>query len=269
MYEIIEKGAQIADDVKIGNFCVIKSGAKIGKGSIIDDFCFIDSNVEIGENNHICTGVHFKEKVKIGNNNFIEDNCIFGLPSKHIGYHFYQGRVIIGDNNFIGQNCTIDCGNNHLSDKRPELKTYLACDLPESEDFEDATIIGNRCYILNNVTIHHNCRVGLGNLPDCAKEYDTIICSGCCLNGFVQLRKGAELSSGTFVREFASLGEGCVAAMLSHIVKDVLPFSSILKNKNRGYAPTFMAKFSQTKDDVDKLREKFQAKRSGILKLYE
>ena len=153
MYEIIEKGAQIADDVKIGNFCVIKSGAKIGKGSIIGDFCFIDSNVEIGKNNHICTGVHLKGKVKIGNNNFIEDNCIFGLPSKHIGYHFYQGRVIIGDNNFIGQNCTIDCGNNHLSDKRPELKAYLACDLPEGEDFEDATIIGNRCYILNNVTI--------------------------------------------------------------------------------------------------------------------
>ena len=59
---------------------------------------------------------------------------------------------------------------------------------------------GNRCYILNNVTIHHNCRIGLGDIPNCISEYDTIICSGCCLNGFVQLRKGCELGSGTYLR---------------------------------------------------------------------
>ncbi len=268
MSEFIEKNAEIAQDVVIGPCSIVKAGAKIGKGSVIGAFCFIDSNVCIGENNYIGNSVHLLGKVQIGRGNHIQDNTVIGLPSKHIGYHFYQGRVIIGNGNFIGNGCTIDCGNNHLSDKHPELLSYLSVDLKSGENFEDATIVGDRCYILNNVTIHHNCRVGLGNLKDCDGDYDTVICTGCCLNGFVQVRKGSELSSGTYLREFSSLGEGCFTAMSSHIVKDLLPFSSVLKNKNIGLADKLIQKFHCSENDVLQLREIFGSKRSGRLKLY-
>ena len=33
MFEMIENGAQIADNVRIGHFVVIKNGAKIGKNT--------------------------------------------------------------------------------------------------------------------------------------------------------------------------------------------------------------------------------------------
>lgn len=266
---IIEDGAKIAKNVKIGNFCIVKKGAEIEEGTIIADFCYIDSEVKIGKNNHIGTNVHLKGKVIIGNGNHILDNTVIGLPSKHIGYHFYQGRVIIGNDNFIGNNCSIDCGNNYLSCKKTRLLPFLAVDLDADTDLEDATIIGNRCYILNNVSIHHNCRIGLGDLPDSKQEYDTIICCGCCLNGFVQLRKGCEISSGNFIREFASIGEGCFTAMSEHIVKDVQPFSYILKNKNKGYATKLMEKFEYSENDVETLRKNFSTKRSGSLKLYD
>lgn len=264
---IVEDGAQIAQDVKIGYNSIIKSGAKIGAGTIIGDFCYIDKDVSIGENNYIGTAVHIKGKTTIGNNNHILDNTVIGLSGKHIGYHFYQGKVIIGNNNFINNNCSIDCGNNHLSDSHPELLAYSLVDAPGAEN-EDATIIGNRCYILNNVIIHHNCRVGLGDLPDSNDPYDTVICSGCCLNGFVQVRKGAELSSGTYIREFSSLGEGCFTSMMSHIVKDVAPFCNILKNKNIGTIERLVTKFRCSTNDVEKLRSNFSSKRSGILKIY-
>lgn len=269
MWELIDEKAEIAEDVKIGHYCIIKAGAKIGQGTIIDDFSYIAENVQIGNNNYIGKSVHLYENTQIGNNNYIEDFCLLGQSSKHIGYHFYKGRVIIGDNNFIGNNCTIDSGNKHLSHKHPELNKYLSIDLPQNIDFEDATIIGNRCYILNNVTIHHNCRVGLGNLPDSTDEYDTVICTGCCLNGFVQVRKGSELSSGTYIREFASLGEGTFTAMMSHIVKDVLPFSKILKNKNTGTITKLVSKFSLTEPELAKLRDNFANKRSHRLGFYE
>lgn len=268
MFEFVEKGASVADNVIIGPYSVVKAGAKIGKGSVIGAFCFIDSNVCIGEDNYIGHSVHLLGRVQLGRHNHIQDNTVIGLPSEHIGYHFYQGRVIVGDDNFIGNGCAIDCGNNHLSDKYPELLSYLSGDLISDENLEDATIIGNRCYILNNVTIHHNCRVGLGNLKDCAGDYDTVICTGCCLNGFVQVRKGAELSSGTYIREFASLGEGCFTAMSSHIVKDILPFSAILKNKNIGLADKLIQKFHCSEIEVRNLRDNFAARRSGRLMIY-
>ncbi len=268
MFEIIEDGAKLAEGVKIGHHAIIKSGAKIGKDTVIGDYAYVDSNVVIGKNNYIGTGVVLKGNVQIGNNNHILDKTVIGLPSKHIGYHFYKGRVIIGNNNFISNGCAIDCGNNHLSDKYPELLPYLNTDLPEDADYEDATIIGDRCYILNNVTIHHNCRVGLGKIANCDKEYDTIICSGCCLNGFVQVRKGCELSSGTYIREFASIGEGAFTAMMSCIVKDVPPFSFILNNKNTGYCEKLQKKFHISESQLQKLLISFADSTSHRLKCY-
>ncbi len=268
MYEIVEQGAELGENVKIGNFAIIKKGAKIGQNTVIGDYCFIDSGVFLGENNHIGTGVYLKGNVRIGNSNYILDKTVIGLPPKHIGYHHYRGRVIIGDANFIGNNCSVDCGNKHLSDKHPELVGYLQHDLPQAEDFEDATIIGNRCYILNNVTIHHNCRVGLGDISDSADEYDTVICSGCCLNGFVQVRKGCELSSGTYIREFAAVGEGAFTAMMSHIVKDVPPFAFILNNRNKGRCERLRQKFNQTDGQLQELAISFADKRSSRLKSY-
>ncbi len=269
MYEIIEKGAELADGVQVGNYVTIKSGAKIGRGTVIGDYCHIGGDVAIGENNQIGLNVHIKGKTQIGNRNHILDNTVIGLCSKHIGYHFYEGRVLIGDDNFIGNGCAVDCGNNHLTQKGyNEYQRYLAADLPVGADLEDATIIGNRCYILNNVTIHHNCRVGLGDIADCAAAYDTVICTGCCLNGFVQVRKGAELCSGTYIREYVSLGEGVFTAMMSHIVKDVLPFEGILQNRCIAGYDKLMQKFGVSEEEVQVLRRNFQQKRSGRLKLY-
>lgn len=268
MFEMIENGAQIADNVRIGHFVVIKNGAKIGKNTVISDYAYIDSDVVIGENNYIGTGVYIKGRVLIGHDNYISDKTVIGLPSKHIGYHFYKGRVIIGNHNFIGNGCAIDAGNNHILKKHPELLDYMAADLPNPDDTEDATIIADRCYILNNVSIHHNCRIGFGNIPNCSKEYDTIICCDCCLNGFVQLRKGCELGSGTHIREYTSVGEGVYTAMLSHIVKDVPPFAFIRCNRNVGYSEKLREKFDLSKEKIDNLRLAFENKRSGRLKKY-
>jgi len=269
MYEVIEQGAKLDQTVKVGHFTVIKKGAKIGKNTVIGDYCYIDSGVVIGENNYIGTGVYLKGKVTVGCGNYILDKTVIGLPGKHIGYHFYQGRIIIGNNNFIGNGCAIDCGNNHLSDKHPELLGYASVDLAQGSDFEDATIIGNRCYILNNVTIHHNCRVGLGSLADSKDEFDTVICSGCCLNGFVQVHKGCELSSGTYIREFAAVGEGALTAMMSHIVKDVPPFAFIRGNKNVGRCERLVNKFEMTDDKIRLIQSQFATKRSSRVDIYE
>ncbi len=268
MFEIIEDGVLLDQNVQIGNYVTIKKGAKIGKNTIISDYTYIDSNVVIGENNYIGTGVIIKGNVQIGDNNHILDQTIIGLPSKHIGYHFYKGRVLIGDNNFIGNACAIDCGNNHLSCKHPELLPYLSVDLPQNTDYEDATIIGNRCYILNNVTIHHNCRIGLGNLKNSSSEYDTVICTGCCLNGFVSLRKGCELGSGTYIREYASIGEGAYTSMMTHVVKDVPPFAFIRNNQFVGDFERLIQKFKISKNEIIKLRNEFENKRSQKLKCY-
>lgn len=260
----------ISSSAKISPTAIIKSGAVIGANTTIGDFCYIGENVKIGKNNVIGTSVHIKGNTTIGDDNHILDNCIVGLSGKHIGYHFYQGKVIIGNNNFINNNCSIDMGNNFIeSQNNPQFEKYALEDLNSDNSLLDATVIGDRCYILNNVTIHHNCQVGLGNkIKNSKDEYDTIISTGCCLNGFVHVQKGADLGSGTFIREICCIGYGGFTAMGSHIVKDVKPFSVVIKNQYKDGLERLINKFSISKKDIEILRKNFLETLSGKNKVY-
>ena len=135
--------------------------------------------------------------------------------------------------------------------KKNEYLPYIT----EGDYPEDATVIADRCFILNGVTIHHNCHIGLGNIPNSiSKDYDTVICSKCNLNGFVHVGKGAELSSGTFVREWMCIAPGAFTAMGEHIVKNVPPFAKILKNRNCGIYEERLALFNVSIDDLKNIK---------------
>ena len=248
---IISPKAQIGEGSVVGRFVTIGDDVKIGKNCHIGDYCCISGNVIIGDGTYIGARVSIYGNTVIGCNNFISDSCNIGLPSEHIGYHHYKGKVIIGDANHICSGCTIDCGNNFGSDKRKEYLPYIT----EHGYPEDATVVGNRCFILNGVIIHHNCHVGLGNIPDSiSKDFDTIICSKCNLNGFVHVGKGCELSSGTFVREWMCIAPGAFTAMGEHIVKKVPPFAKILKNRNCGTFEDRLKLFNVSSDDLKNIK---------------
>lgn len=251
---IISPKAQIGEGSSIGQFVIIDDGVKIGKNCHIGDYCRISGNVTIGDDTHLGARVSIYGNTVIGCNNLISDNCVIGLASEHIGYHHYEGKVIIGDGNHICSGCTIDCGNNYGSVDKNELLPYIT----EGGFPEDATVIGDRCFILTGVTIHHNCHIGLGNIPDSVqKEYDTIICSKSNLNGFVHVGKGCELSSGTFVREWVCIAPGAFTAMSEHIVKNVPPFAKILQNRNVGTLEERMKSFNMTSDDLKNVKSIF------------
>lgn len=250
-FSCVSSTAQIGEGTVIGRFVIIENDVIIGKNCYIGDYCRIAKDVIIGDGNYFGARVSIYGNTVIGNNNRILDNCTIGLCSEHIGYHLYQGKVIIGNDNHICSGCTIDCGNNFGSDKRRELLSYIT----EGSYPENATIIGNRCFILQGVTVHHNCHVGLGNIPNSLeKDFDTIICCGCCLNGFVHVAKGCELSSGTYVREWMSIAPGAFTAMGEHIVRNVPPFAKILKNRSQGVLEDRVRSFCLKPEDLESIR---------------
>ena len=250
-FSCISPEAKIGKGCVIGHFVIIDSGVEIGQNCHIGNYCHISGKVIIGDGNYIGERVSIYGDAVIGKNNHISDCCNIGLPSEHIGYHHYTGKVRIGDNNHICSCCNIDCGNNFGSDQKSERLPYIT----EGDYPEDATVIADRCFILNGVTIHHNCHIGLGNIPNSInKDYDTVICSKCNLNGFVHVGKGCELSSGTFVREWMNIAPGAFTAMGEHIVKNVPPFAKILKNRNCGTFEERLALFNVSIDDLKNIK---------------
>src|SRR5688572_17065729 len=91
---LIDKKAEIHDDVEIGPYSIIGAGVKLGKGCWVGSHVEMKGNTEIGENNkffHACiigeipqdtTFNNPEAKVKIGNNNTFREFSNIHQPSK-------------------------------------------------------------------------------------------------------------------------------------------------------------------------------------------
>ena len=89
---VIESGAKIGKDVKIGHFCVIGKDVKIGDGCEIGDRVTITGNTTLGQNNRIFTGA-----------------CI-GVPPQDLKYAGENTQLIIGSGNIIREYTTLNTG---------------------------------------------------------------------------------------------------------------------------------------------------------------
>ena len=118
---VVDKRAQLADDVEIGPYCVIDKGVKIGKGTRLVNHVFITGKTEIGEH---CT---------------IQPFASLGGDPQDISYKGEDTACVIGDHNAIGEYVTIN---------KASTKAELV------------TRVGNRNFIMAYSHIGHDCVVG-------------------------------------------------------------------------------------------------------------
>lgn len=117
---IIEKGAQIANNVSIGPYSIIGANVSIGEGTVIGPHVVINGHTSIGKNNR------FYQFCSIGEEN--QDKKYKGEPT----------RTVIGDNNVFRESCTVHRGT--VQDR-------------------SVTTIGNDNLVMAYVHIAHDCLI--------------------------------------------------------------------------------------------------------------
>jgi UDP-N-acetylglucosamine acyltransferase len=118
---IVDKGAELADGVEIGPYCVVSGKAKIGKETRLVHHVSVDGRTEIGES---CT---------------IHPFASIGGPPQDISYKGEDTACVIGNRNTIREYVTINRG---------------------STKAEWVTRVGNNCFIMAYSHIGHDCIVG-------------------------------------------------------------------------------------------------------------
>jgi UDP-N-acetylglucosamine acyltransferase len=120
---IIEPGANLADDVKVGAYSVIGPNVEIGEGTEVGPHVVIEGHTRIGKNNRI-----------------FQFSSLGGIPQdkKYAGEPM---RLEIGDNNLIRECCTFNIGT--------------------VQDV-GVTRIGSNNWIMAYVHVAHDCQVGDG-----------------------------------------------------------------------------------------------------------
>ena len=136
---IIEEGATIGNNVKIGPFVSISSQSVIGDNTIIDAYSNIAGRTTIGKNNHIFS------------------HAVIGSIPQDLKFNGEDVELIIGDNNNIreftllnpgtqGGGSVTKIGNNNL------LMGYV--------HLGHDVLIGNNCILANGATLAGHVELG-------------------------------------------------------------------------------------------------------------
>lgn len=129
---------------------IIEEGAKIGKNVKIGPFSCIGKNVIIGNNCEIKSHVIITGNTQIGNNNIIFPFTVIGEIPQDLKFENEISYVKIGNNNKIREHCTI-----HAGTKADNCVTIIGNNnlLMVNSHIAHDCIIGDNCVIANNVAL--------------------------------------------------------------------------------------------------------------------
>lgn len=164
----IDKQAEIAEDVYVGEFAVISKRAKIGKGSKIYPHVYIGDDVKIGENVTLFAGVRIYHDTVIGNNCILHSGAVLGAD----GFGFAPladgtfkkvaqiGNVVIEDDVEIGANATIDRATMGSTKVMKGTKIDNLCQLGHNVVIGQSTAMAAQTGVAGSTKIGSNCFIG-------------------------------------------------------------------------------------------------------------
>ena len=171
---VVDPKAKIADDVEIGAHCVVGPDVTLGAGCKLIAQCFVGGYTTMGKGNMVFPFVSI------------------GTAPQDYGYKGGISYTKIGDNNYFREGVTVQPGTQ-----------------PETD-----TVIGNRCLLMANSHVAHNCVLG-----------DNVILVNCAtLGGYVNVGNNCLISAITAIHQFCRIGRFAVLSGCSAISKDLPPF---------------------------------------------
>jgi len=174
----------------------VSPGARLGAGISIGPFAVIEDRVEIGDGCRIGAQAIIQSCVRMGRDNTVHPTAVLGgLPQDLAFDPRSDSWVDIGEGNVFREGVTVSRATRAGASTR----------------------IGNRCYLMSNSHVGHDCTVG----------DHTIFASGATLGGHVQVGDRVFLGGGVMVHQFCRIGSLAMLQGLAGINKDVLPFMMV------------------------------------------
>lgn len=171
----VAAGADIADDVEIGPNCSIGGDVVIARG------CRLSANVVVGG------------RTSIGRGTTIGTFAALGMPPQSTSPYDPAGRLVVGADGRLGERVTVNVG------------TRAGGGL---------TQIGDRCVMLPNSHVGHDCLVGS----------DVVLGIGTALAGHCLVGDFARFESFSAAHQYSRIGASALVDIRTFVRADVIPF---------------------------------------------
>lgn len=171
----VADGAKLADDVEVGPFCTVGPAVELRAGV------------------RLLSHVNISGVTTIGERTVVYPFASLGTPPQSTGYRGGATRLVVGADCQIREGVTVSTG---------------------TEDHGQLTTVGDRCFMMANSHVGHDCHVG----------NNVIFANGAVLGGHVAVADHVFIGGNTAVHQFVRIGEGAMLGGMSGITRDVIPF---------------------------------------------
>lgn len=196
---IIEKGAELDENVTVGPYCIIGSKVKIGTGTIIHNNVVIEADTVIGAENQIFPFT------------------TIGLPPQDIKYKGEPTGVRIGDRNIIREYITIHRG---------------------SSGGDGYTEIGSDNFLMAYVHIAHDCKVGNNVIMANAATLGghVVVEDHVVIGGLVAVHQFVRIGAYAMVGGFSGVGQDVPPYMMASGPRASLYGLNLVGLKRKGFS---------------------------------
>ena len=206
---------------------VLRGRIRAGSGVRIGHGCVIEGDIEIGRGTRIDHHAVLRGRVRLGAGNWIYPFCAIGTGPQHSRHledigsdpaaDAPRGEICIGSGNIV--------------------REYTTVHMPA---VDERTSIGSHCHILAYSHIAHDCGVG---------DWVTMA-NGATLGGHCTVGDRANMGLNVSVRPFCRIGRYSMVGMMSPVVKDVLPFALINRQRFARINRVGMQRGGMGEDDI-------------------
>lgn len=181
----------------IHSHAFVDPAAHVGKDVVIEPHAVIEAGAVIGDGCRIGPGAVVHSYSRLGPGTRLHAGAIVGGEPQDMAFDPSQVSFVeIGAGCHLREGVTIHRGTK-----------------PDS-----ITRVGNRCFLMANSHVAHNCTVG----------DDVIMANNALLGGYVEVGNGAFISGNAAVHQFCRIGRLAMLSGLSGASKDVPPFCILL-----------------------------------------
>lgn len=207
----VADGASLADDVEIGPFCTVGPAVELRAGV------------------RLLSHVNVAGVTTIGERTVVYPFASLGTPPQSTGYRGGKTRLVIGSDCDIREGVTVSTG---------------------TEDHGEVTTVGDRCFLMVNSHIGHDCQVG----------NDVILANGAVLGGHVSIGNYVFIGGNTAVHQFCRVGEGAMLGGVSGIAADVIPFGFAFGGRAYlvGINVIGLRRRKYSRDDIHRIRRVYR-----------
>ncbi len=211
----------------IHSTAIVSPDVHIAPDVIIEPYVVIDGPVTIGPGCIIRPGAKLVGKVTLGARNTVHSTAVLGDWPQDRKYSGEPSEVIIGDDNIFREGVTVHRGTG--------LNTK--------------TIIGNRCYLMVNSHVGHNCVV----------SDDVTLVNGALLGGHVHVGERAIIGGNTAIHQFCRIGRLAMISNAACMQVDLPPFfTAMATNTITQLNAVGLRRSGMSREAINAVRKMFQ-----------